>query len=81
MLQGYKIPPFGDLIKRIKISQFRLHQSKKEQEEEEMRFQKRSNNYKSTKTPSFQPILPLVRVKPSSDKADKSKFISFELKV
>ena len=76
----YTIPPFAELIKRIKISQFRLYQVKKKQEEEEMRFQKRNNNYKS-KNPIFHPILPLVRVKLSSDEADKSKFISFELKV
>ena len=48
-----------------------------------MRFQRRNNNNKSykTKNPTFQPILPLVRVKLASDEADKSKFISFELKV
>jgi hypothetical protein len=79
LLKGSIIPPFADLIRRIKISQFRLHQTRKKQDQEEMRFQGR-NNHKS-KNPIFQPIIPLVRVKPASDEADKSKFISFELKV
>jgi hypothetical protein len=54
---------------------------KRRKEEEEMRFQRRNNNNYKNKNPTFQPILPLVRVKLASDEADKSKFISFELKV
>ena len=44
-----------------------------------MRFQKRSNVL-IKKTPTFLPIIPLTKLK-TTDDADKSKYITFELKV
>jgi hypothetical protein len=74
------IPPFGVLIKKIKISTFRLLLIKRQQDEEEMRFQKQNQIYK-TKSPTLQPVLPLVKEQLPAADNDKAKFIAFSLKV
>jgi hypothetical protein len=84
LLQGRlrKIPPFGDLVKRIKISSFRLHLIKKKQEEEEMRFQKRTTTYsKASKNPTLLPILPLVPNTLPAEDVDKTKLLVYTLQV
>jgi hypothetical protein len=73
------IPPFGTLIKKIKVASYRKHFILKQEQQEEMRFQKRQTG--AIKRATFLPIIPLVRqVIPSTDK-DKAAFITFELKV
>ena len=59
------------LHKRIRIASYRL--------QEEMRFVKRTQNYNAKST--LQPILPLVPLKLPEDEKDKTKTITFELKV
>jgi hypothetical protein len=71
------IPPFGDLVKRIKIASYRRRLIEERNESDKMQFQKRS--YKTSSR--FLPILPLVPIKLPTDDKDKSKFITFELKV
>jgi hypothetical protein len=75
----YTIPPFGILIKKIKIASFRHRLILQRYEEEEMRFIKQNTNTKNFQ--SFLPIIPLVRIKLPIDDKDKSAFITFELKV
>jgi hypothetical protein len=73
------IPPFGILIKRIKIASFKIHLARKQKEEEEMRaykkYQAKSN------TPKFLPVIPLVKIELPINKKDKSSYITFELKI
>jgi hypothetical protein len=81
LLQVYStIPPFGILIKKIKIASFRERQACKNQEEEEMRAYSSNRGYKSI-TKTFLPVIPLVKIKLDSDRKDKASFITFELKV
>jgi hypothetical protein len=79
----FTIPYFGDLVKKIKIASYRRHRAKQEQEEQdtsdEMQFQKRTN-FKS-RNGGLQAILPLEPIRLPTDDKDKSKFITFELKV
>jgi hypothetical protein len=76
----WKIPPFGNLIKKIKIAQYRLHYAWKQEQDEEMRFQKRQTTYK--KSPGFVPVIPLVPTKLTADELkDKSAYITFTLQV
>jgi hypothetical protein len=78
LLKGKKKnSPFGLLIKRIRLASFRELQQKRKEEEEDMRFQKRNQNYNRA---TFQPVLPLVPVSLPDDD-DKTKYISFDLKV
>jgi hypothetical protein len=73
------VPPFGTLIKKIKVASYRKHFILKQEQQEEMRFQKRQTGV--IKRATFLPIIPSVRqVIPSTDK-DKTDFITFELKV
>jgi hypothetical protein len=72
------IPPFAVLIKRINIASFRIRRARQIEEEEEMRFIKRNQQYK---TSGMQPILPLVPERSVTDSKDKTTFITFDLKV
>jgi hypothetical protein len=76
----WKIPPFGNLIKKIKIAQYRLHYAWKQEKDEEMRFQKRQTTYK--KSPGFVPVIPLVPTQLTAEELkDKSAYITFTLQV
>jgi hypothetical protein len=76
-----KIPLFGALYKKIKITQYRLHLTWKREKEEEMRFQKRQAYNKKT-TPKFLPVIPLLPTKLSLDELkDKAAYILFTLQV
>jgi hypothetical protein len=76
-----KIPPFGNLYKKIKIAQYRLHLTWKREQDKEMHFQKRQVHTKKT-TPKFLPIIPLLPTKLSSDELkDKAAYITFTLQV
>jgi hypothetical protein len=83
LLQGRynKIPPFGDLYRKVKIAAYKkklLLLNKKREEEEDMRpFLK----VQKTKWTPIQPILPLVRLKLPEDEVDKTKIITFDLKL
>ena len=73
LLISNKISPFGELIKKIKIAEYRL----------KMRFPTKpfANGNLAFKPSPLQPVLPLIPdVLPTKDQ-DKSKFVSFELKV
>jgi hypothetical protein len=74
------ISPFGVLIKKVRFAEYRLHQARIHQEQEDtMQFVKRTP-YKPGS--HFQPVLPLVPIEISkSEKLDKTKIITFELKV
>ena len=78
-----KIPPFAALIKRIKIASFRqetLKRLQEEEQDEEMRFQKRKQIYQFNS--KNQPVLPLVPTsKPADEEKDKTKIITFDLKI
>jgi hypothetical protein len=79
-LKVLKIPTFGNLYKKIKIAQYRLHYAWKQEQDEEMRFQKSQVNYK--KSPGFVPVIPLVPMKLSADELkDKSAYIIFTLQI
>ena len=69
------------LYKQIRQTNFRKDLLFRQQEEDdEMRFKKRSQTYKYNS--SFQPVIPLVPVKlPANQEIDKTKYITFELKV
>jgi hypothetical protein len=76
-----KIPPFGALYKKIKITQYRPHLTWKRKKEEEMRFQKRQAYNKKT-TPKFLLIIPLLPTKLLLDELkDKAGYITFTLQV
>jgi hypothetical protein len=82
LLEGIKkIPAFGALFKKIKIAQYRLHCAWKQDQDEEMRYQKsRQVTYK--KSPGMIPVIPLVPKKLSADELkDKSAYIIFTLKI
>jgi hypothetical protein len=75
-----KIPPFGNLIKKIKIAQCRLHYVWKQERDEEMQFQKRQVTYK--KSPGFVPVIPLVPTQLTAEELkDKLAYITFTLQV
>jgi hypothetical protein len=78
LLQGLKIPPFGDLYKRIRLADFR--QRRTQEQRATMRFHKKKSAHQGTT--KFQGILPLVPPKISAeDLKDKTKFVTFDLKV
>jgi hypothetical protein len=72
------IPLFAILIKRINIASFCICQARQIKEEEEMRFIKCNQQYK---TSGMQPILLLVPEWLELDNKDKMTFITFNLKV
>jgi hypothetical protein len=74
-----KISPFGVLIKKIRIADYRFHCKKQAEKQEAMQAEKKVFH----KTMAHhQPILPLVPPKMTAeDSKDKSKYITFELKV
>jgi hypothetical protein len=75
-----KIPPFGNLYKKIKIAQYRLHYAWKQEQDEEMRFERRQVTYKTS--PGYVPVIPLVPTKLTADKLkDKAAYIIFMLQV
>jgi hypothetical protein len=77
-LKVLKIPAFGNLYKKIKIAQYRLHYAWKQENDKEMRFQQVT--YK--KSPGFVPVIPFVPTKLSADELkDKSAYITFSLQV
>jgi hypothetical protein len=65
-------------IKHINIATFCIREARQIKEEEEMRFIKRNQQYK---TSGMQPILPLVPKRLKLDNKDKTTFITFDLKV
>jgi hypothetical protein len=80
LLEGLKIPAFGILYRKIRIAQYRLHFTWKQEQDEEMRFQKRQTTYK--KSHGFQPVIPLVPTKLSSEELkDKAAYITFTLQI
>jgi hypothetical protein len=80
LLEGLKIPPFGNLYKKIKIAQYRLHNAWKQEQDKEMRFHKRQVTYK--KSPGFVPVIPLVPTQLTAEELkDKSAYIIFTLQV
>jgi hypothetical protein len=80
-LKVLKIPTFGNLYKKIKIAQYRLQYAWKQENDEEMRYQKqRQVTYK--KSPGFVPVIPLVPTKLTADELkDKSAYITFTLQI
>jgi type IV secretory pathway VirB10-like protein len=74
-----KISPFGVLIKKVRIADYRAHLLKKEEEAYIMQFVKKTPSYKPGS--HFQPVLPLVPIELAKADKDKSKYITFELKV
>jgi hypothetical protein len=79
-LKVLKIPPFGNLYKKIKIAQYHLHYAWKQEQDKEMWFQKRQVTYK--KFPGFVPVIPLVLAKLTTEELKgKSGYITFTLQV
>jgi hypothetical protein len=79
LLQGFKIPAFGELYKTIRLRDFRVHIKKNP---DAMRFRKQVGPKSTPKFSSeFHPIIPLVPPeRPKDESKDKTKFITFELR-
>ncbi len=75
------IPPFGILIKRIRLIKYRKHILQIQQEKQEANMlQAGLNKSKTNKASPIQPILPLIRTAHKKDEEDKSCYITFEIK-
>ena len=70
--EDYKISPFGDLLRKIQIKEFK---------ERKMLSISTKIPKKAKKPGSLQPVLPLVPEKLPSVEEEKSNYVSFELKV
>ena len=69
----------------MRLRDYRFHRARQlirvEEEEEKMKFQKQSGNYKPSSS-RFLPILPLIKIELTADELkDKTKFVTFECKV
>ncbi len=75
------IPPFGILIKRIRILKYRKHFLQIQQEKQEsIMLQAGLNKSKINKASPIQPILPLIQTLHEKDDKDKSQYITFKIK-
>jgi hypothetical protein len=80
-LKVLKIPTFGNLYKKIKITQYRLHYAWKQEQDEEMRFPK-SRQVLYKRSPGIVPVIPLMPTKLTADELkDKLAYIIFTLQI
>ena len=77
-----KIPPFAVLYKKVQRLAFqkKLVQIYQEKEKQEETMRNVFTTQKAKWNP-IQPILPLIKLKPAEDEKDKTKIITFELKL
>jgi hypothetical protein len=76
-----KIPPFGDLYRKVKHIAFKKKLLKIQQDRELEDDMRPFLKLQKTKWNPIQPVLPLVKIPPAEHEADKTKLITFELKL